>query len=684
MSGSEELGRPFEYDVELLCADGALAFPSIVGQSLGVHAELAGSPQRHYHGVVTRFSHVGWSDRNAIYHATLRPSLWLLTRRAGCRIFQNKSVPEIVKAVLKEYGFPFDVSLSGSYPPREYVVQYRETDFDFVSRLLEHEGIYYFFKHDAGKHTLVLADSSGAHQRSSGYEEIPFYPPQSSERRERDHIEHWNAYRQIEPSAFSLRDYDFTRPRANLEVKRSAQGQGSPELELYDFPAGYVQSGEGERYARTRLEEHGAEQCRAQGVGTVRGLFPGALFKLIRHPRQDQNQEYLVLSASYDLALLEQESSGGPAPESLFRCSFTALESRTPFRPPRATPRPIVNGPQTARVVGKSGEEIWTDKYGRVKVEFHWDRASPGDEQSSCWVRVAQGWSGPGWGAMHIPRIGQEVVVQFLDGDPDYPIIVGHLHNADNMPPYALPANQTRSGWKSRSTKGGASDNANEIRFEDKKGDEQFFVQAEKNYDVVVKNDATRKVGHDETREIKHDESHSIDHDHVFTVGNDQTIHVKANRTETVDKDESISIQGGRTESVTKDESVTISGARTLSVSKDESIDVGKSRTESIGKDASVTISGAHSESVGKDQTLQVSGDRSATVGKSDALDVGKSLLLKAGQQIVLETGSAKLTLKSDGTIQLEGNNITIKGGGNITVKGGGSVTVKGSDVKVN
>jgi type VI secretion system secreted protein VgrG len=700
MTGEEELARPFRYDLELLSANENVSLSGLVGQAMAVHMELPGSPLRHFHGIVTRFSQQGWLGRRIVYHATLRPSLWLLTRRAGCRIFQNQSVPQIVRAVLADYGFPYDLSLSGSYPTREYVVQYRETDFAFVSRLMEQEGVYYYFKHEAGKHTLVLADSVGAHQKLPGYEDIPFYPPQEGERRERDHIERWQPFHQLEPTAFALRDYDFTKPRASLEVKRSEGGGGSPELEIYDYPGGYVQMPEGERYARTRLEESAAVQARAEGAGNARGIGPGILFNMTGHPRQDQNREYLVVSAAYDLDLPEQESSAAASGAPVYRCRFTAQESGAPYRPPRITPRPVVQGLQTARVVGKAGEEIWTDSYGRVKVEFHWDRASPGDEGSSCWVRVAQAWSGGAWGAMHIPRMGQEVVVQFLEGDPDRPLVTGHLYEADHMPPYALPANQTRSGFKSRSTKGGGPDNANEIRFEDKKGDEQLYLQAEKNYDLLVKNDATNTVGHDEKHEVKNDETHIVGHDRKKSVGNDETTDVKKNRTETVggnesiaisgsrtesvDKDESISVGGGRTESVAKDESVSVGGSRSLEVAKNETIDVGDNRTESVGKDATLTVEGNRTESVTKDLTVSVSGGRTTTVSKADTLKVEKALSVNATDGIVLESGSAKLTLKKDGTIVLEGKDITVKGSGKIAIDASGDLITKASKIKQN
>lgn len=669
LEGMEELGRPFAYQLDLVSADEAISLEKVVGQPMAVHIDLPDGKQRHLHGLVTRFAQQGWEGRRALYRATLRPSLWLLAQRAGCRIFQERSVPQVVKAIVDEYGFPCEQKLDGSYPAREYVVQYRETDLAFVSRLLEAEGIYYFFRHEAGKHTLVLADAMGAHAKAAGYEKLPFYPPQQGQRRERDHLDTWRPWHQLEPTAFALRDHDFTHPRASLEVRRAGQGRGRPELEIYDYPGGYVANAEGERYARTRLEEAAARAAQVEGAGNARGLACGALFELTGHPRQDQDREHLIVSAAMEARLPDLESDGGAgADDAQFRCRVVALDSRTPFRPARATPRPVVQGPQTARVVGKSGEEIWTDKYGRVMVEFPWDRVGQGDEKSSCWVRVAQAWAGATWGAMHIPRIGQEVVVQFLEGDPDRPIVAGHLHDADHMPPYELPAHQTQSGFKSRSTKGGGHDNANELRFEDKKGEEQLYLQAEKDYELVVKNDAKGSIGHDQKHEVKNDETHDVGHDRKLTVKNDETTSIEKNRTETVGQDETITVRGKRTATVDKDEAVTVAGARTLSV----------------GKDAKVTVSGAQTETVGKDLTVTVSGGRQATVGKDDAVQVGKALKIRAGEQIVLQVGAAKLTLKADGTVTLEGVNVTVKGAANVNVKASGVAVVKGSVTKVN
>jgi type VI secretion system secreted protein VgrG len=691
MSGIEELGRPFSYDLELLSADETISFTSVVGQLLAVHLAIPDSSERHFHGLVTRFTHVGWSGTRAVYGATLRPSLWLLTHRAGCRIFQDRTVPEILQEVLAEYGFPFDLELasSDSYPKREYVVQYRETDFNFVSRLMEQEGIYYYFRHEAGKHTMVLADSLGAHSTLEGYEEIPFYPPQEGQRWERDHIEDWQVSHEIEPTAFSLRDHDFTRPQADLEVKRSGEGAWSPELEIYDYPGRYVRAGQdhpedlplkdikgdGDRYARTRLEELVARQERGEGSTDAMGISAGLLFTMKNHPRQEQNREYLVLAATYRLALPDQESYALTSSERVFECRFSAQASRTPFRPVRSTPKPVVQGPQTARVVGKAGEEIWTDNHGRVKVEFPWDRASPGNERSSCWVRVAQAWAGAGWGAMYIPRIGQEVLVDFLEGDPDQPIITGRVYNGDNPPPYALPANKTKSTIKSNSTPGG--NGANELRFEDAAGEEEVYLHAQKDWNILVNNDKSQEVDANEKLQVKGNRDRDV--------GGNQTMHVV--------KDDTNNVDGSQSVAIGKDQGMTVGGARSADITGSDSLTVGKSLTldvkdtmqASIGKDYSEEIGGKKVENVSDAATLDVGKNYTITVGgnlqtkgsqniqvsaDNDFALTAKKITLNGENGIVLKAGDATIELKQNGDITIKGKNLKLTADSDVVIKG--------------
>jgi type VI secretion system secreted protein VgrG len=329
-----------------------------------------------------------------------------------------------------------------------------------------------------------------------------------------------------------------------------------------------------------------------------------------------------------------------------------------------------VQGPQTAMVVGPAGDEIYTDKYGRVKVVFHWDRRGQEkkDENSSCWIRVSSPWAGKAWGGIAIPRIGQEVIVDFLEGDPDQPIITGRVYNAEQPVPYELPANMTQTGIKSRSSKSGTPDNFNEIRFEDKKGEEQVFIHAEKNQDIEVEKDETHWVGHDRTKTIDNDETTHVKHDRTETVDNNETITIGNNRTESVQKDESITIGKNRSESVGENETVSISGKRALTVDKAESISIGDSRTDQISKNEDVSI--------GK--------NRQVSVGENDSLQVGKKLVLDAGDQITIQTGSASITMKKDGTISIKGKDITIDGSGKINVKASSDVVIKGSKVSQN
>ena len=451
----------------------------------------------------------------------MRPWLWLLTRTSDCRIFQDMTVPAIVKHVFQELGLTDfnDQRLLGDYRTWTYCCQYNESTFNFVSRLLEQEGIYYYFTHENGKHTLVLADGINGHNTVPGYEEVPYYPPQTQQRRERDHIHAWTLERQAQPGAYAHNDFDFTKARADLNTQRIAPANHAyADFETYHYPGEYDQKSDGEHYARVRLEALHAQHERITAHGNARGLTAGSLFSLTGCNRKDQNREYLIIHAIHTLNSDHYESTEQVAEDQLYSCELNAIGSQQPYRPQRTVDRPKVHGPQTAIVVGAAGEELWTDPYGRVKVQFHWDRQGKKDEKSSCWVRVAQSWAGSGWGSIHIPRIGQEVIVEFLEGDPDRPIITGRVYNDTTPVPYNLPANATQSGIKSRSSKGGGESNYNELRFEDKKGSEHIHMQAEKDY----------------TRLVKNNEEAEIQANHSMTIQGDQTLVIQGNHTMTI------------------------------------------------------------------------------------------------------------------------------------------------------
>ena len=673
----DELSRPFEHQLTLLSAHKDINLDDVLGKPVSVQLGLPGGKNRYFSGYVTRLAQSGMVGRYYRYTAMSRPWLWFLTRTADCRIFQEMTVPDIIKKVFADHPTAdFDSKLSATYRKWTYCVQYRETDFNFVSRLMEQEGIYYYFRHEQGRHTMVLVDSTSAHTAFGDYGTIPYVSPDQVRRVDQEYIDTWDISREIQPGVYAQDDYDFERPSAELLTKKSVSRKHSAaDYEMYDFPGEYVQKTDGEQYAAVRMDEFSTQFEIAHGTTNARGLCVGATFTLSGQTRDDQNREYLVVGATYDLEFSAYEGLPDPNPGT-YRCSFGAMTTQQQFRPARNTPKPHVTGPQTAVVVGPSGDEIYTDKYGRVKVQFPWDRYGKKNENSSCWMRVSHPWAGKQWGMIAIPRIGQEVIVDFLDGDPDDPIITGRVYNAEQMPPYALPANMTQTGTKTRSTKGGDPSNFNEIRFEDKKGSEQLFIHAEKNQDIEVEHDETHTVGHNRTKDIGNDETTHVKHDRTETVDNNEQISIGVNRTETVGSNESISIGKDRTENVNGDESVGVGKSQTISVGKDQSLTVGRDRTAEVSKNESINV--------GKNQTITVSEDRTTSIGKVDKLSVGKELIIDAANEITLQSGSASITLKKDGTITIKGNDITLDGGGNINVKAASNVAVKGSKITQN
>jgi type VI secretion system secreted protein VgrG len=690
---TEALGRPFEIELDLLSPDENLDFNKLLGHEITVNIALDGDGVRHFHAFVVHFAQLGRVGDYASYRARAVPWLWFLTRTADCRIFQEKTVPDIVQGIFREHGFTdFKASLTKTYRSREYCVQYRETDLNFVQRLMEEEGIYYYFKHTDSGHTLVMSDSYSAHATFPDYETIDYFPPSENEVREKDHVHDWGMSRDVQPGKYVVMDYDFTKPRTQLKTQYVQKREfPKSDFEMFDYPGGFSVSAEGDHYARARLEALQSQYERMNGIGNARGLAVGSLFKLRSHPRKDQNKEYLTVAATHTLHGGDYQTGTDGAAED-YLCTFEVIDAKEPFRTAMTTHKPEVGGPQTATVVGPGGEEIWTDKYGRVKLQFHWDREGTRNEKSSCWVRVSQIWAGKNWGWMSIPRIGQEVVVDFLEGDPDQPLITGRVYNQDNLPPYDLPANKTQSGIRTRSSLNGTAANANELRFEDKKGSEQLFIHAEKNQDIEVENDETHYVGHDRTKTIDHDEITHVKHDRTETVDNNETITVHGARAETVDKSESITIGASRTESVSENETISISkdrsesvgGNENVSIGKDQSVDVGGNRSLSVTKNESINVNGERSDTVTKGEEISIGKNRAAAIGENDSLTVGKKLLIDAGDQITIQSGAASITLKKDGTITIKGKDISLDGSGKINIKASSDVSIKGSKISQN
>ena len=677
--GTEAISTLFGYRLEMLAENKTkVAFDAILGQKVTVYLALPDGGETYLNGLCVRFAQGGQNELFTEYEAQLVPEVWLLTCKAQSRIFQRMTVSEILKKVFA--GFTVDWRLNEKYEPRDYCVQYRETDFNFGARLMEEEGIYFFFEHSDGDHKMIVSDSPSDHPDLPGeckliYEEV------EGGVRDENRIWAWKKEQEIRPGKYALWDHSFELPKTHLEAEAQIMAslpvgkethnlkvQGVDQLEVYDYPGEYAQRFDGintgggeqpselqkiyrdrERTVRIRMDEGTAPAVVIRAKSTVKHLVPGYKFKLQKHFNADG--EYVLTSVSHSATCGAGYRSGEEA-ELTYENEALCIPAAMPFRPRRTTPKPVVQGSQTAVVVGPQLEEIFTDKYGRVKVQFHWDRGGKNDDNSSCWIRVGTSWAGRNWGAIQIPRIGQEVIVDFLEGDPDQPIVVGSVYNADMMPPYDLPANKTRSGVKSRSTMGGGPPNFNEIMFEDKKGGELLKIHAERNQSISVEADETHTVGHDRSKSIGNDETTSVGVDRTETVGSNETITIGATRMITIGAAETRTIGGA--------EVVAIGGAYSLAVGAEESISVGGSATTNVG------------------------GNSSTQVGGSAAVTAGKSLSLTAADSIQLQTGKAGITLKKDGTITITGKNITLKASGKINVKATSSVTVKGSKISQN
>ena len=703
----EALSQVGRMDVNLLSARQDIVAKDLLGKPVAVC--LAGEAgKRWFHGHVVRFGHGAARGRFHSYHVEVRPWPWFLSRTADCRIFQDMTVPEIVKKVCDDHPgiAQLQLKLMRSYRKRTYCVQYRESDLAFISRLLAHEGIYWQVAHTQSKHTLVLVDAASAHDPLTGVAKVRHIEQPEHAAPDQEYLTQWRFDEAVQTEKVVLSSYDFERPSTSLltdvKVGRSHAQAGA---EVFDYQGDYLQVADGKQLAENMLDAQQTAYQRFAAVGNVLNLEAGRTFSLAGHPRDDQNAGYLLTRVVIDMQVAVFDTQ---ALTNDIQVQCEAIPQAQQFRPPVPTPKPVVQGPQTAVVVGPAGEEIFTDKYGRVKVHFHWDRLGKKDDKASCWVRVSQPWAGKNFGMIHTPRIGQEVVVSFLEGDPDQPLITGRVYNAEQMPPWELPANATQSGILTRSSKGGAYGNANAIRFEDKKGSEQLWIHAEKNQDIEVENDETHWVGHDRTKTVDHDEKVHVKHDRTETVDNNESITIGVNRTEKVGKDESITVGANRTRSVGTDESVTVGGKRSHSIGADESIAVGGKQVISVGADQtldvaakqSTTVGADHLINVGANQTLDVakklsvtvggeeartvSEARATSIGKDDKLQVGKKYYLEAADEITLKSGDASITLKKDGTIELKGKDITISGSGKVNVKASGDMVLKGSKIAQN
>ncbi len=617
-TGQEGVARLFSFDLRMMSENRSIKFESIVGKKATINVTLPDGKVRHINGIISSFAQGGSSmlekgEKPTVfshYTATLVPWFWLLTRSSDCRIFQEMSVPEILEKVFKDHGFSdYKNRLQGSFDKREYCVQYRETAFNFVSRLMEEEGIFYFFEHEAEKHTLILANSPNEFKPCPLQTKVS-YKTIAGQERDEDVITDFTMSREVRPGSYTIRDFNFENPTLDLTANLAGKG-GS--FEIYDYPGEYKTKNEGERLVGIRIQEEEAPQVVINGGGTCRGLLSGFRFELQDHYRRDFNKEYALTAIHHSADLGESYRSGEGSDGGLdYYNSFQCIDHKASFRPTRLTPVPVVQGTQTAIVVGPSGEEIFTDKYGRVKVQFHWDRDGKYDEKSSCWIRVSTTWAGKGWGQISLPRIGQEVIVDFLEGDPDRPIITGRVYNGDSMPPYALPGEQTKSTIKTYSSKGGGG--FNEIRLEDKRGSEQVFIHAEKDTDFRVKNDQREWIGRD---------SHEI---------------IKRDKRKLVERDEQVVIKRDEIEEIGRDHHLKIKGKEAMEISGTQSLKVGGNVAEEIG--------GNYGQAVTGNIYLK-----------------GNMVVIEASSGMTLKVGGNFITLSPAG-VMIQGTMVMINSGG--------------------
>jgi len=654
-NGTEGISEPFSYKIKLAAEDANIDFKAIIGKPayLSIMGETG---ERYVNGIINRFAQGVTGDRWTIYHAEVVPLIWILSMRHDSRIFQDMNVQEIITAVLKDAGIPSDYysfKLQGTHPKREYCVQYRESDLNFISRLMEEEGIFYFFDHQEDIHVMTIADNESVHSSIKPPDIV--FNEQSGMVEEQEFIYNFRFSQQMRPSAYYLRDYNFKQPSLGDILAMSNVDDVLEEevnLWVYDYPGKYQDEDIGSTFSSIRVEEIRANQRIGIGNSTCRRFLPGYKFKMNSHPRDDFNREYIItrLSTSASQPLGEGEAGGGLS----FSNEFECIPSSVTYRPPRRAYKPIIDGVQTAIVVGPEGEEIYTDEYGRVKVKFYWSRGEyqiQKEEESSCWMRVSQLWAGESWGAMYIPRIGQEVIVSFEEGDPDRPIITGRVYNGNNMPPYLLPDDKTKSTIKSNSSPGGKG--FNEIRFEDYKGKEEIYIHAQKDMNEVINNNMSTSVGNDQ--------SLSVGHNRTKKIGNDETNTIQNNRT---------------TEIVGGDDKLTVtSGNRIIVIEKDHSLKI------NMGSNIIEITTG--------DDILSVkTGNRSATIKGNDELTVtdgNRSISIATGNDsLKVSSGSKSDDIKGPYDINVSSDHFKVKcGGGSIEISQDGMIQIKGTDILI-
>lgn len=710
VTGEASLGRLFQYDIQLASVEDNMVYADVLGKNISIEFSDEQDRKIYINAIISQIKLIDYSNSEFFYLLTLVPDLWTLKLSNKNQIFQKSSVIKTIEKVLDQNEISeVRFNTYNDYPPIEYLVQFNESNFSFISRLCEHYGLYFYFEHEKGKHTLIFSDDSSLQPKRKGYESAQYFPAENKENREQRHIYQWSTSSTICTGEVTLIDYDYDKPKKKLSSKSlKDHSHDYSQLQHIHYPGGYKEDDNGASLAQVSLQSSQNEYDRSVGVCNIPQLAVGDKFTLSGYFRDEFNKEYVIISTRTSIRSNDTRSGGSAMVGMDYECMFSVIPADIPYQLDKETHVPVIHGPQTGVVTGPDGEEIWTDKKARVKVKFHWDVEGEDDENSSCWLRVAQMLAHDNWGGQYIPRIGQEVLIEFLNGDPDRPLVTGAVYNGMNQPPLELPDNKTQSGLVTRSSKGGSTANANSIIFEDKKGKEKLSYHAEKDHDFSIENDEAKTVGHDRSLDVGNDETVSIGNNRTETVGVDESITIGNNRTESVGVNETITIGSSRSVTIgqNKSETIAVNKAETIGVAKELTIGgmyqvtvggamnetvaiakaqevgatkatvVGGSVSETYGSSQSTTIAKDHTENVGKNQTIQV--------GENQTIKVGKNLTIDAGDQIVIKTGKASITMKKDGSIDIVGKDIQIKGSGKIDVKASKDVTMKGKKILQN
>lgn len=684
--GKESLSELFTFELELVSKNANIDTRALLGTTLTVEQEAVGTP-RYFNGLVTRFNYAGRQQVTSEYHlykATVRPSLWYLTQGQDYRIFQEQSVPDILKVVLGEYDFAVDYRLNGSYRNWEYCVQYEESDFNFISRLMEHEGMYYWFEHVDAQHTLVIGDDKNIHQAYSAYETLLYLDEQTNVSSDKEHVLNWHRKVGMTTAKYSTIDYDFRKPNIKLDHSENHPISGDrDDSEYYEWQAGYQELDHAELYARVRLEEEKVSQEVVRGTTTARGLCPGYIFNLSNHPIHNENQQYLCIEAIYDISI--DGYSTGTEHKDHFEIQFKAIPASIQFRAPRITPKPKTSGPQTAKVVGPAGEEIWTDKYGRVKVQFHWDREGRYDQNSSCWVRVSSPWAGGGFGGIQLPRINDEVVVDFIGGNPDRPIVLGRVYNEMNMPPVNLPAEANISGFRTQSIYGDNS-TKNHLLFIDELGKEIVDLRAEHDMLVTVFNDLYIKAGNNLTTSVGVTEQRNVALTRTTTVGGVETETFKVGqKTEIPKGGRDTTITGPVIDKITGDVDYkqsggsfksTVEGDREFTLTGSDTFTIKNTSNWIFDKNLDETIKQKWIPTAANATTWTINGQVDETVDRFSSTWVEGSL-----RRMEITDGQYSLIAGEKISYKTTGSDGNFKASTKIALRSGSMVEVKSSDL---